>query len=825
MPEVSEKSIFLQALEWDTPRERAAFVVEACGGDTELRSQVEALLRAHEQEDHLLDSPPSLFAHREQIDPTLLAGKGVVIEPTETEGPGTTIGRYELLEQIGEGGFGRVFVARQTVPVSRRVALKVIKPGMDSREVIARFEAERQALAMMDHPNIARVFDAGTTSSGRPYFVMELVRGIPITEFCDDYKLDMRQRLELFVNVCRAVQHAHQKGVIHRDIKPSNVLVTLHDAKPVPKVIDFGVAKAMGQSLTEKTVYSRFAAMIGTPLYMSPEQAEMTGQDVDTRSDIFSLGVLLYELLTGITPFDRKRLNEAGFDELRRILRDEEPPRPSARLTTLGQALSTVSQKRRTEPARLLMLVRQDLDWIVMKAIEKDRNRRYETANALASDVARYLNAEPINARPPSRMYRFRKFAERNRAAILSISLIVAAMIFGMGVSLWQAAVAVSERNDKVQALAEAVQARDEANAARRQVEEFTQRLQQVNVLMIRGRSNADADRWSDAAHDYAQATELLPTYDLIWIERSAFFTRMGLWDLASDDAVRALELGIAVDGPVARGAPQLLWMTDRKTAYDAMCRKIVTTAETSPDGLTLVNMVGLLVDPQPMVDPAMLAERAEELLSKVSRREGERHPPRRGPPQDLPREPPPPPNEPFRRGPPGFDPGPPPPRPQRPPQSGRPFDLEHGPVRLWAGGQPWGANLYITGWAHYRAGHWLRALERLEAANADDPGWPGHGIPFPLIAMAHHQLGEANEAREALTAADDHYDRWVSQIARSPTASPPIPWFDWIEFVVLRREAYQLIHGRLPNEDPRLLAAQQRALALLGRDPAADGK
>jgi serine/threonine protein kinase/tetratricopeptide (TPR) repeat protein len=423
------KAIFMTALEKMEPAERAAYIGEACGNDDALRQRVEILLKAHDDPGSFMKSP---------VAGPAAAVVDSIAQPI-TERPGSIIGPYKLMEQIGEGGMGLVFVAEQQHPVRRKVALKVIKPGMDTRQVIARFEAERQALALMDHPNIAKVHDGGETASGRPYFVMELVKGVPITEYCDQNQVPIRERLELFLHVCQAVQHAHQKGIIHRDIKPSNVLVMSQDGTPLVKVIDFGVAKAIGQDLTNKTIYTQFTQLIGTPLYMSPEQAGQSSVDVDTRTDIYALGVLLYELLTGTTPFDRDRLKDASYDEIRRIIREEEPPKPSTRISTLGQAATTVSTQRKSDPKQLSRLFRGELDWIVMKALEKDRNRRYETASGLAMDVQRYLADEPVQACPPSAWYRLRKFMHRNKGKVTAAAAMVALVLVGTAASTWQA--------------------------------------------------------------------------------------------------------------------------------------------------------------------------------------------------------------------------------------------------------------------------------------------------------------------------------------------------------------------------------------------------
>ncbi len=729
----SEKSIFFHAIDLDNVNVRQAYLRKACRGDKKLLAAVSELLREHDRDFNPIDNPAAVA-----LLPTPLEN-----DPKATDdrfAPGTMLGAYKLREQIGEGGFGLVFVADQLSPVRRRVALKIIKPGMESKEIMARFEVERQALAMMDHENIARVFDAGVTDSGQSYFVMELVRGVPLNQFCDNHRLNTEDRLHLFISVCNAVQHAHQKGIIHRDLKPTNVLVTQQDSRPIAKVIDFGVVKAIGQRLSNTTIYTRLASMVGTPAYMSPEQAEMTVGDVDTRSDIYSLGVLLYELLTGSTPLAIDRLNQVGFDELRRIIREEEPLRPSKLLSTLnGDRASTLSANRRMEPAQLESTIRGDLDWIVMKALDKDRNRRYVSAAALAEDVERHLNEQPVEARPPTARYRFSKFARRNRVVLTTISLVAAALLLGSAISVWQARVAID--------------AMQQANQTRKDLEEFTNRLKHANSLLARGRANAEAGSWAEANSSYTAATQIQPEYFHVWMERGSFYAQLGLWEMSAADYARALQRGSAVDGAEYLGVPQLFLYTGDLASY----RELADDLRNSNSGATGTKLRGELMGKPSMESARMIAATAEELIEDS--------------------------------------------------RGSIPSGLSNRSRRI-----PRGVKLYLAGWAHLAAEQYDQAIERLEQSLSEDVTWAGLGISYPLLAMAYSHVGRDEDAYITLEKSQAALDDWLDESLEKMQGTPPIPWFDWIEFIANHRQAAEMIRGERSPIDPRY--QQQRVKA-----------
>ena len=590
-----EVELFSEALQLPAG-ERSAFLQRSCDGDEILRQRVEGLLRTHGRAGAFMERPPSEAVNAQSLE----ASSG---EKAEDK-----IGRYKLLERIGAGGCGVVYLAEQEEPIRRRVALKIIKPGMDTESVIARFEIERQALALMDHPNIAKVLDAGATESGRPYFVMELVRGIKITDYCDQNSVTTDQRLELFAQVCRAVQHAHQKGIIHRDIKPSNILVTKTDeGTALPVVIDFGIAKATtNQRLTDKTLFTALEMLIGTPAYMSPEQAELSGTDVDTRTDIYSLGVLLYELLTGSTPFDSGSLMKAGLDEIRRVIMERDPARPSTRLSTLAAAdLTTVAQRRHSAPPNLIRSVRGDLDWIVMKCLEKDRSRRYETAHGLALDVQRHLDREAISAHPPSRLYKFQKLVLRNKLVFTGVGLI-AAIFLASSLVVWSierhARGKAEEGEKKAQhelevlrdqaqrlegdgKLAESAKIYREALAAwrKRGQSDSPQALSELTTLyhLLMNQTRFDeAEQVVDEALTSAELLRRPVSAELLDLKVDIEGHR-GRWQEASAAATRAFENQPTHPGRYSMVAALLLKIHNR-TGYDQFCKRIFAMSGTS---------------------------------------------------------------------------------------------------------------------------------------------------------------------------------------------------------------------------------------------------
>jgi serine/threonine protein kinase len=684
--------------------QRDAYVRQACGNDVPLRERVASLLNAHGAAGGFLEEPAAPARN-----PTIMLAIPV------TEKPGDRIGRYKLLQQIGEGGCGVVYMAEQEEPVRRRVALKVIKLGMDTKSVIARFEAERQALALMDHPNIAKVLDAGGTDTGRPYFVMELVRGIRITDYCDQNKLSTAERLKLFTQVCHAIQHAHQKGIIHRDIKPSNILVTLHDGVPVPKVIDFGIAKATQGRLTDQTLFTAFEQFIGTPAYMSPEQAEMSGLDVDTRSDIYALGVLLYELLTGWTPFDPKELLKSGLDELRRMIREDEPARPSTRLSTMLDAdLTAVAQRRQSEAPKLVHLLRGDLDWIVMKALEKDRTRRYETANGLALDIDRYMKNEPIVARPPSAMYRFQKLVRRNRAAVATIGTGFTVLVIGLAASLYLFA---QERKARERAdAAERIQARlaKEAEARRLQDAKWAgvgQRVGMGALFIMQGKFD-EAERELGnvplSVLTYSNFVATAPLFSLLG-DRHA---RHGEWPLAITNYSKLIAI-VPGDFPGYSHLISVFAFTKDMNAYQQLRERMRQRFGDSTDPVVAA---GLAKD-------SLLYPAPPEMLDAIAKQ----------------------------------------------------MDRTFGAMSIT---QYW-ANLQFTrGLVEYRQGHFTRAAEWLStAAEATDGDRYNYAESRLMYALAQYQLKQTAEAQAALREAVVYINTKLPQLGRDGLSEKWTDW------------------------------------------------
>jgi len=613
---MNEETLFQEALSL-SPEERAGILEKACEGRPELLAAVEALLAAHEKSGNVLDKPPAqtVDSGRGQArrDATLDRAPGpddassAVTSTTDyqpkSEAGIVIAGRYTLQEKIGEGGMGEVWVAKQTEPVKRRVALKLIKTGMDSRAVLARFEQERQALALMDHPNIAKVLDGGLTPNGQPFFAMDLVNGLPLTKFCDEAKLTTRERLELFVPICQAIQHAHQKGIVHRDLKPANILVTIIDGKGVPKVIDFGVAKAIAGKLTDESMATQFGAVIGTFEYMSPEQAGFSGVDVDTRADIYWLGVILYELLTGLRPIDAKRLRNAALSEMIRIIQEDEPSRPSTRLST-DASLPSVAALRHTEPRKLMALLRGELDWVVMKCLEKHRERRYETASGLARDIQRYLADEAVEARPPSAGYRFSKFLRRNKGPVIAASLVFLALLAGIAgttVGLFRAEAqrrkAVAAEKAEAEQRAQAVVERDKAIASGSKSKAINEFLTQDLLTQAEPENNAAEDhvtlvevldraagkvgkRFRDQPElEMALRKTIADTYHGLASWEKAEAQLRSLLDAARKRAPESAEAYIAQEGLAdilrhrRRGDPEVM-------------KEVMTMAETAAEGL-----------------------------------------------------------------------------------------------------------------------------------------------------------------------------------------------------------------------------------------------
>ena len=728
-----EVELFTEAINLPT-EERISFLDRACTGDHDLRRRIEKLLRNHDRAGEFMEAP--LAGSINELRTKISAG----------EKPGDRIGRYKLLKQIGEGGCGIVFVAEQQEPVRRRVALKVIKPGMDTKSVIARFEVERQALALMDHSSIARVFDAGATENGRPYFVMELVDGVKITDYCDQHALPTSHRLELFVQVCLAIQHAHQKGIVHRDIKPSNILVTTGpDGKPVPKVIDFGIAKAIGgQRLTEKTIFTAAELVIGTPAYMSPEQAALQTADVDTRTDIYSLGVLLYELLTGTTPFDTRELLKAGLDELRRMIREQEPVRPSTRLSTIvAAARASFSTNHGVEAPGLIREMRGELDWIVMKALEKDRARRYATANGLAMDIQRYLSGEVVLARPPSAGYKLQKLFKRNRLMFIGLGLMFLLLIVTLAVTvrlvltqrrqvMWAAAIQLEAKAIRYardgNPDAAAATLRESLAIRRRYVDGEPPNITAEFVLdgLIRMRKISEAEALLD---EILTPTALArsESRDLVLL-RADLCAQDGKWQTALSDAMWLMKVQPENSSRYHLLAP-LLVATTNLSAYQNLCQKIVERFSNTTD----VNIA------DQMAKDCLILQSAGVNLKTVAAMSG----------------------------------------------------------LAVTNGKASGAYHFFQcceGLAQYRLGNYQEAAKWAQAA-AKNSFPHSQAEAYAVLAMARYKLGNEIDARQMLSNCNHVIE---SRLAK-PGESLGQDWKDWIIAHALQSEAKQMIEGGAP--------------------------
>jgi eukaryotic-like serine/threonine-protein kinase len=780
------KELFLEALELPIS-ERESWLQANCANEQAIIESVKELLSSHDRTS-LLDKNLEGGQRMQQIvQAARVLEFNTETTRSETENyrgrnrAGEVIGRYRLMELLGEGGFGQVYVGQQSEPVRRLVAIKLLKPGMDSREVVARFEAERQALAMMSHPNIAQVFDGGATGQGQPYLVMELVRGQPITEFCRTHQYSVRDKLLLIIDVCMAVQHAHQKGIIHRDLKPSNVLVALDETKPVAKVIDFGIAKAIGQSLTDKTIYTRFTQIIGTPMYMSPEQAEMKAQDVDTLTDVYALGVLLYELLTEQTPFDKNRIQSASFDEMRRIIREDQPLKPSAKVTALVGIESTKREQgdQQLKQRQLINQLRGDLDWVVLKAMDKDRRRRYETPAAMARDLKAFLEGQPVAARAPSTAYRLTRFAQRNLWAVIATSLVLLSLIGGTGVSIWQA------RN--------AIDARTEAEGLKQLALDSIEKLKAANILIDSARANIDQQRWEEALAQFTEATELQPDHFLGWAGRGNLHVRLGQWHEASSDYAKAIHLGAPANHPAWWGVPNLFLYAGDTQAYQVISRSLRAQLdkENTSDALQQLYAVrGICVAPILPEDGKQLSQILSKVdLDRLERQRGFR---RGGPPgipgavRDWNR---------FdgRRPPPG---GPPP----GGPPSGGPPARAGGSIRgegpPWANGSIREIISYVKALTCFRAGDSTKVLELLK----DEKSRNRQGEPLlmeaPLLALANWEIGKKDEAHQQLNLGIERYRAWLADFDSESQRRPSSPWLDGLESWILLNEAHQKILG-----------------------------